>query len=83
MHDMGELLYDFQLCDADAAGFTDAANIVAGKVYQHRMLGAFLFILQKVCHQSFVLRIIRSAAAGTGDRICSQLITRYPYQHLR
>ena len=56
-----------QLLDGNGTRPGDTTDIVATKVDQHDVLGAFLGVLQQLVRQPLVLRQCLAARAGPGD----------------
>ena len=68
VHDLAEAFDEELVGDFDGADLGDAADIVAAKIEQHQMLGALLWIGQKLLLQRLVFVRRGAAPPGAGDR---------------
>ena len=85
-HDMHHVrvAFDLETIGHDhAAGFGDAANIVAAQVDQHKVLGALLRIGQQFDFQRNVFGMRGAARAGAGDRAHGNLAVLHAHQDFR
>ena len=67
MHDVAVAFEDHQVLDRHAAEFADAAQVVAGEVHEHDVLGPLLGIGQQFRAQGGVFRLRLSARPRAGD----------------
>ena len=68
MHDVAVTLNDHEVLDLHCAEIADPAQIIAGQIDQHDVLGALLGVGEQLLFQGNVFRRRRSAAARAGDR---------------
>src|SRR5215216_3428108 len=68
VHDVGVALDPHELVDPDGAGPADPAEVVAGQVDQHDVLGPLLLVGQELGLQGQVGLGVGAAGAGAGDR---------------
>ena len=67
MHDVAVALDGHEVGHANASVFRDAADIVAGQIDEHEVLGTFLRIVEQFLGVVVVLLGVGSAADGAGD----------------
>ena len=83
MHDVAEILDLAQFCHADRARLTDAADVVAREIDEHRVLRTFLRVSLEVRGESRILSIIAAAAARAGNWVRVDRIACDLDEHLR
>ena len=69
MHDVAVALDMAVVLDAHGARHADPAEVVAAKVYQHQMFGAFLLVGQQLLFEKLVLVLGAAAPPGTSDGV--------------
>ena len=80
---MAVLLQRHHLVDLERAELNHAADIVAGKVDEHDVLGDFLGVLDELGRQAAVVFLGLAALAGTGDRAADDPIVEQLHHRLR
>ena len=68
MHHVAVAFDGEQVADPDAAELRDAADVVAGEIDEHDVLGPFLRIGEQFVGQSLVFLGRRAARPGAGER---------------
>ena len=68
MHHVAVPLERHHLVDLLGAELDDPADVVAGEVDEHHVLGELLRVLDELGAQAAVLLVGAAAAAGAGDR---------------
>jgi len=67
VHDVGVALNFHVAFQIDRPGLGHAAKIVAAKIYQHDMLGAFLGVVAQFGGKGGVFKVVRTAFARACD----------------
>jgi hypothetical protein len=61
VHDVRVALDGHEIRHGDAAELADAADVVAGQIHQHEVLGFFLFIGEQFLFQGGILGVVGPA----------------------
>ena len=80
---MAVLLQRHHLVDLERAELDHAADIVAGKVDEHDVLGDFLGVLDELGGQPAVVFLGFAALAGAGDRAANDPVIEQLHHRLR